>query len=294
MYLKKQLDYSTLEAIAAPICGDNNGIHPEYRSSFYITEFFKNVGINRKHDGTSRNKWVYNVLKDLDLSDIEKIILKLVDIRLYKGNRENLKLAFHTINNILELEGIKVVFNGPIAQLEYFELDMNRLISEEKPLNIKETGFLNKEYQIDIKQLGLNNDMLLILQNRLDEINVCINNKCLLSSIILMGSTIEGLLLDLANRNPKKFNQSSKSPKDKNGIVKTFSLWSLSNLIDVSYDIGYIDLDVKKFSHSVRDFRNYIHPNQQIKAGFIPNENTIIITFQVLKAIIDNLQSKLI
>ncbi len=41
---------------------------------------------------------------------------------------------------------------------------------------------------------------------------------------------------------------------------------------------------VKKFSHSLRDFRNYIHPYEQVSSRFNPDEHTARISWQVLKA----------
>lgn len=41
--------------------------------------------------------------------------------------------------------------------------------------------------------------------------------------------------------------------------------------------------DVRKFSHTLRDFRNYIHPFQQMSSGLTPNESTAKICMQVLQ-----------
>lgn len=67
------------------------------------------------------------------------------------------------------------------------------------------------------------------------------------------------------------------------------SAWSLSQLIDVACDIGIIELDVKKFSHVLRDFRNYIHPYEQMASKFNPNDQTAEICFHVLKAALADL-----
>ena len=50
--------------------------------------------------------------------------------------------------------------------------------------------------------------------------------------------------------------------------------------------------DVKKFSHALRDFRNYIHPYQQMSIGFQPDEHTARICFQVLKAALYQIEQK--
>lgn len=83
---------------------------------------------------------------------------------------------------------------------------------------------------------------------------------------------------------PKEFNQSKSSPKDKDGKVRPFHDWTLNNFIDVAYDVGLLMDDVRKFSHALRDFRNYIHPYQQVSSGFNPDVHTAAICWQVLKA----------
>ena len=44
--------------------------------------------------------------------------------------------------------------------------------------------------------------------------------------------------------------------------------------------------DVKQFSYVLRNFRNYIHPYQQMMTQFSPDKHTALICFQVLKAAI--------
>jgi hypothetical protein len=90
-------------------------------------------------------------------------------------------------------------------------------------------------------------------------------------------------------KKPKEFNQSSASPKDVSGKVKQFQNWTLSDFINAASDLGLIGEDVKKFSHALRDFRNYIHPYEQMASGFNPDEYTARICWQVLQAAITQL-----
>ena len=60
-------------------------------------------------------------------------------------------------------------------------------------------------------------------------------------------------------------------------------------MIDVACEVGVLKLDIKKFSHGLRDFRNYIHPYEQMTSGFTPDEHTAKVCFQVLKAALANL-----
>lgn len=97
---------------------------------------------------------------------------------------------------------------------------------------------------------------------------------------------MEGILLGLATKHPKTFNTAKSSPKDGAGKVKPFHEWNLAGFIDVAKDLGLIQHDTHKFSHSLRDFRNYIHPFEQMSSGFSPRVHTAKICLQVLKAAI--------
>lgn len=157
----------------------------------------------------------------------------------------------------------------------------------------EEIEFLNKKFDsISIKTLNLTNTMENVIQQRLDEINKCLNNDISLGAIFLIGSTLEGLLIDVAKRNPEKFNKSKSAPKDTNGSIKKFKDWSLNSLIDVAHETNFIELDVKKFSHSLRDFRNYIHPEEQVAQNFNPDKNTAILAYNVLLAAMEDLNKR--
>jgi hypothetical protein len=111
--------------------------------------------------------------------------------------------------------------------------------------------------------------------------------------ILLAGSTLEGILLGLASKYPRHFNTAKSSPKDSNAKVKQFYEWSLSSFIDVARDLGLIQHDTQKFSHSLRDFRNYIHPFEQMSSGFSPREHTAKICLQVLKAAVHEISENI-
>ena len=154
----------------------------------------------------------------------------------------------------------------------------------------EEIEFLNKKFDsINIKTLNLTTTMENVIQQRLDEIKKSLNSNIALGAIFLIGSTLEGLLIDVAKRNPEKFNRSKSAPKDSDGNTKKYKDWSLNSLIDVAYETNFIGLDVKKFSHSLRDFRNYIHPEEQVTQNFNPDKNTALIAYNVLLAAMEDL-----
>ena len=155
------------------------------------------------------------------------------------------------------------------------------------PVNADSTtdvGFLGKEFDLpNIQRLPVDFAVSEIIQDRLKEAQSCQSNGSHLSVIFQCGSVLEAVLLGAAQKAPEGFNRSSKSPKQ-NGKVKAFQDWKLAELIDVAHDIGLLKPDVQKFSHGLRDFRNYIHPYQQMASGFKPDEHTARLCFQVLKA----------
>lgn len=147
---------------------------------------------------------------------------------------------------------------------------------------MKEEDFLIETYDIDIDLLGLNTD---IIKQRINEIDICIKNEAFLSAVILIGSILEGVLLGTASIYPQLFNMAQGAPRDKdNRKVKRFPDWTLSDYINVAAEVKILNIDVKKFSHVVRDFRNYIHPYQQMASKFNPDKQTALICLQVLKA----------
>jgi len=148
-----------------------------------------------------------------------------------------------------------------------------------------EDQFLSREFTIpNIQKLPIEAQAVPIIEGRLAEARAALQARANLSVIFLCGSVLEGVLLGAAQRQPARFNQAACSPKGSDGTVKRFHEWSLAQLIDVASEIGVLKLDVKKFSHGLRDFRNYIHPYEQMVSGFSPDEHTAKVCFQVLKA----------
>lgn len=138
--------------------------------------------------------------------------------------------------------------------------------------------------------LGLESGVGEILINRWEEVQKCVDAGAHLSAIIIMGSMLEGLLLGVCQRNPAVVNRCPSAPKHKdNGKVKHFAEWKLSELIDVAHQVGWLDMDVRKFSHSLRDFRNLIHPYEQMVTKVYPDEDTCSISWLVVQAAINDL-----
>lgn len=153
--------------------------------------------------------------------------------------------------------------------------------------------FLNAQFATpDLNTLPLTPPLAEILNSRIHEANLALNAGANMSVIFLCGSVLEGILLGVALADPKKFNQAKSSPKDRDKCVKQLHEWTLSEFINVATEIGLLKPDVKKFSHGLREFRNYIHPYEQLSKRFSPDEHTARICMQVMKAAIASLSGK--
>jgi len=145
--------------------------------------------------------------------------------------------------------------------------------------------FLKHEFSIpNVHKLPIEAQVIPVIQSRLDEALKALSAGAHLSVIFLCGSVLEAVLLGAAQKEPARFNRASASPKSSNGSLKQFHEWSLAQFIDVACEVDLLKPDVKKFSHGLRDFRNYIHPYEQMQSGFTPDEHTAKLCFQVLKA----------
>ena len=167
---------------------------------------------------------------------------------------------------------------------------ISRLLGKPSKVENTESDFLTHDFgDIRVSHLKIDSSLIPVLDERISEAKIGLKNNLSLSVIFLCGSVLEGILLAVATQYPMRFNQSQSSPKDKQGKVKPFQDWTLANFIDVAYEIELLGLDVKKFSHVLRDFRNYIHPYQQMVSNFCPDIHTARICLQVLEAAIANL-----
>jgi hypothetical protein len=278
------MDSQTLESIAEMICGEGG---PVYRTGTDLTRFFQRVGFsNFIHDGSTRKWWALNVLQQLTENNLKAVICRLADPREYRGNSDLIKQAIERLNNILMVEGIGVDIDGVTPVLKNIIPKFVDLKQEEELKPFPPPEFLALKIEPGLGE---------ILGERWNETQKCFDKGAFLAATILMGTMLEGILLAVLQRFPKEANTSKIAPIDsKTGKVKYFAEWSLSEMINVAHDIGWLDLDVKKFSHSLRDFRNIIHPYQQMLLKTFPDVDTCGISWLVVQAATNDLARKLL
>ncbi|MHB8111728.1 MAG: hypothetical protein ACYDHW_17035 [Syntrophorhabdaceae bacterium] len=262
----------------------------EYRTGPKLVAFFNDLGFKDTYEYHGfPSRWVYTDEKLSKINgtpELDKCVKKLFAPVNFIGRFPDLDRFIKDFNQYLAFDNWKVVRNEKEITFERAD----RINFEDGSSEIEEDEFLKSEFsEISLRKIGLDGVITEILEFRFEEMKKCLSANAPLSLIFLAGSTLEGILLGIALQHPKEFNQSKMSPKDKEGKVRQFPEWTLSNFIDVAYDVGLLMEDVRKFSHSLRAFRNYIHPYEQVSTGFNPDKHTAVICWQVLRAAINQL-----
>lgn len=259
----------------------------EYRSGPELVNFFNDLGFNDKYGQGFPSRWYYTDQKLEKINgtpELDKCIKMTFNPINFIGRIEKLDKFINEFNQYLAFNKWKITRNE--AEIKFVKLD--KVTFEDKQTSgEKEKLFLEQEFENEpLENIGLDSIITDILKSRFDEIKKCLASDAPLAVIFHCGGMLEGILLGVALKFPSRFNKSNSSPKDKEGKVLQFHQWVLRNFIDVAYELEILKEDVKKFSHTLRDFRNYIHPYEQVSSRFNPDKHTARISLQVLKAAI--------
>ncbi|WP_282115933.1 hypothetical protein [Cellulophaga baltica] len=260
----------------------------EYRSGPKLVAFFNSLGFNDSYGKgfPSRKDFTDDKLNRLNgTADLDKAIKSLFAPVNFISRYSELDQFISQFNEYLAFDGWQVIRDK--TQIKFKKAGEIDFEKTEQNTELKEDEFLNREFEeVKIELIGLDGTITEILNLRFEEIKKCLSSNAPLSVIFMCGSTLEGILLGIAMKRPREFNTTNSSPKNQEGKVKPLHEWTLNNLINTAYELRLIKEDVKKFSHSLRDFRNYIHPFQQLSSRFNPDKHTAKISWQVLKTAI--------
>ena len=109
------------------------------------------------------------------------------------------------------------------------------------------------------------------------EVDRANSTRCWKSVIILSGGIIEAILLDLLTSDPRAL-MAKAAPKKKPDI----NSWDLKDLIDVSVELRLVGQGIEKLSHPLREYRNLVHPGNEIRNKLVFGEPEARIAIEVL------------
>lgn len=267
------------------INGDNTD---DYRSGPDLVSFFNKLGFNDCYGQGFPSRWIFTELKLNEINGttkLESCIKSIFAVNNYIGRIDYLDNLIDEFNQYLAFDKLKIFRENEKILIGKIDKIIIPRIKEQSDISEKE--FLQLVFDTSIDDIGLDYNITEILKIRIGEAESNIKVGCSLSAIILIGSVAEGILLGVATKYPRDFNTVNRAPTNRNdGKVKPFNAWTLNDFIESAYELDIIHEDVKKFSHVLREFRNYIHPYQQLCSKFSPNIHTAAICLQVLKALI--------
>jgi hypothetical protein len=269
------LDENTLDRLAEAIC-DTDG--PNHRQGWQLPYFFRNAGWREvsEYDESGRKRWVLDLLRARrhDSQAMEQVICRLSDPREYQEEPRQAQQVAQMLNRFLALEGLKVTYGSGRPLVVPLP---GAMISPDTPASV--------DLKRDLGTFILDPELAGILRLRLDEAATCREHGACVATIVLLGSILEGALFDVANRFIASAMRSTKSPRD----GRKLSSWQLVDLINVAHDRGWIQPDVRVFAHTLRDYRNFVHPREQLKRREFPDQDTVNVCWDVVVAALNDI-----
>jgi hypothetical protein len=116
---------------------------------------------------------------------------------------------------------------------------------------------------------------------------VKIRETALKARFILSGGIIEGLLLDALLQDVPKAMNTSHGRRERRPLEE----WGLSALLDTAVESKLISSSAQSFGHSVREYRNLVHPGLEYRSGLTLASEEVEIAERVMDIVIRDLSS---
>jgi hypothetical protein len=267
------LDLRTIERLAEMIC-DQDG--PHARSVRALTRFLEGAGWDVAYEGGARVPWLVEEIRERndDPEAIHALLKRIIDPREYDGGIGEASAFVDALNDLLAADGLEVGHQSGtrpvVRQLENTgELGLDQLAARLADPKLRQA----------VREMVSDSAMAEILVARLDEVDACRRAGAYLLAVIGTGSFVEGLLYDVL----KSRDQSTqKNPKP-----------MLDFLLGRAHKLGWIQHDAYTFSGLVREYRNLVHPREQLDKSFHPDSDTVLLCWQPVLAVINDLQAHL-
>lgn len=147
--------------------------------------------------------------------------------------------------------------------------------------------------QIDIEESGdtpvtqrkefmfvAEDDLRRIIERDYAEAQRAFIGECWKSVIVLSGGLIEAILSDLLIANQGLLSKASNKPKQED-----IKRWDLVDLINVAVELDLVSAGVEKLSHPIREFRNLIHPGNEIRNNLQFGQEEARIALEVINIV---------
>lgn len=142
-----------------------------------------------------------------------------------------------------------------------------------------------EDLQSRLTRLLDDKNMVTLLVDRAEQSHRAQESGAHLLALFGIGSLVEGLLLAvLLRRDPDLV------LRNRRGQTVNADHAGLELLLDTAHERGHIELDAKAFMTPVRNFRNYIHPRRQAAEAFVPDNETVSLSWGPVHAVLNDLE----
>ncbi|MEV7122333.1 hypothetical protein [Kitasatospora griseola] len=262
------LDEKTVTELSRVVIGEDDLY---YRRGYEIAGFLRRAGWQDvpEYDGQFRREWALELLMGRrdQPAEIEKVLLRLADAREYLDEPELLADVVTAVNSFLVHEGYRLEGTGGGPRL----LPCDPALAHPSEYGASELKAAMTDIVTDSK-------MALLLQRRLDEARTCYANGAHVAALVMLGSLLEGVLLQVVLERDRSLlgNNSVRNAR-------------FETLIDVCHKAGWLDADAQKFSHVLRRYRNFVHPAAEADEPSRPDRDTLGIGWKVVNAALNDL-----
>ena len=249
---------------------------PYARSVRALTRFLEGAGWDVTYEGGARVPWLVEEIRERndDAEAIHALLKRIIDPREYDGGIKEASAFVETLNNLLATDGLEVGHESGTRPL------VRRLDNTgELGLDQLAARLADPELRQAVREMVSDSAMAEILVARLDEVDACRRAGAYLLAVIGTGSFVEGLLYDVLMSRDQS---TQKNPKP-----------MLYFLLGRAHELGWIQHDAYTFSGLVREYRNLVHPREQLNKSFQPDNDTVLMCWQPVLAVINDLRAQL-
>ncbi|WP_157381908.1 hypothetical protein [Burkholderia ubonensis] len=143
--------------------------------------------------------------------------------------------------------------------------------------------------QAPFDDLGLAPTLTDNLRYRWEEAGRCVEARAWLAATALYGSILEVVLPDWLGRDMERTKTARAAPLDKQKQMLPVESWNLATLIKVAVELECLDESLGRHAQALRESRNLIHPDRQIRERSTPDGHTAAISKQVVQAVLSAL-----
>jgi hypothetical protein len=257
------------------VLGMESGYVLDFSDRSFAT-FFEDFGVDIGDDrycadGLSKAKRLRRFLRTADADLVGRVLQGLLEYRMAsapEGLSTARRAEYDKVTERLLASGGKVEVN---------------------PATVVDARVLDLRFDPDVfARLPIDGALRQALVARFKEAQSCFGVGAHLAVVILCGSVLEGLCMGFGAKDPDRVGAAF-AERFRKPAPDRLGDWNLFEWLAVLRQLGDVSPTVEKYGHALRDFRNYVHPAQQLRSGFSPDEHNARIALQVVLAAVADL-----